>query len=146
MARIKLKKQYYEMPFGNKKGYKLRVSYGSAIDDEALIDLATKDSGLSREQILLVWSALKHQIIQLVTNGHTIELRDLGNFFFRLKAKMAENYDEAGAEQVHFKTIGFRPCKKLQKEMDRVKFTLLPYTPPEKNKFLAAEREAKEGE
>ena len=86
----------------------------TVIDDEQLIKMASDDSGIRIEQIAAVYRSLFTQVKELVCNGHSVQLGDLGTIHFKIHAKVSEELDGAGGAAVRRKWVGFRVSKHVR--------------------------------
>ena len=86
----------------------------SVIDDEQLIKMASDDSGIRIEQIAAVYRSLFVQVKELVCNGHSVQLGDLGTLHFKSHAKISEEKADAGGNAVQSKWLGFRSSKHIR--------------------------------
>ena len=98
------------------------LNRATPIDDETLIKYASDDSGIRIEQIAAVYRSLFVQVRELVCNGHSVQLGDLGTLYFKVHAKIAEEEADAGGSAVKSKRIGFRASKVLRQLMQEVNF------------------------
>ena len=107
-----------------KERYFTNVSRASEINDEILINYATEDSGMRIEQISSVSRSLITQVRELVCNGHSVELGDMGSLYFTGHAKVSAELEGAGAAAITSKRIAFRASKKMLQRLDKVNFSV----------------------
>ena len=105
-----------------KELYFTRINRSGVIDDNVLIEYASNDSGIRIEQIAAVYRSLLTQVKQLVCNGHSVELGDLGTLYFKIHAKISADLEGAGGTSVTRKWIGFRASKFMRQQLDQVNF------------------------
>ncbi len=94
----------------------------SVIDDEQLIKMASDDSGIRIEQIAAVYRSLFVQVKELVCNGHSVQLGDLGTLRFTLHAKISEEKGDAGGMAVQKKRVIFNASKIMRQKLAEVNF------------------------
>ena len=119
---VKLKVKEQQCGLDKKQRFYTRVNRASVIDDDVLIEYASNDSGIRIEQIAAVYRSLMTQVKQLVCNGHSVQLGDLGTLYFKVHAKISEEQADAGGSAVKSKRIGFRASKVLRQLMQEVNF------------------------
>ena len=119
---VKLKVKEQQCGLDKKQRFYTRVDRASVIDDDLLIEYASRDSGIRIEQIAAVYRSLLTQVKQLVCNGHSVELGDLGTLYFKVHAKISEEEADAGGTAVKRKYIGFRASKLMRLMMQEVNF------------------------
>lgn len=119
---VKLKVKEQQCGLDKKQRFYTRVDRASVIDDDLLIEYASRDSGIRIEQIAAVYRSLLTQVKQLVCNGHSVELGDLGTLYFKVHAKIVEEEADAGGTAVKSKRIGFRASKVMRLMMQEVNF------------------------
>ena len=122
VMRLKVKEQ--QCGLDKKQRFYTRVNRASVIDDDLLIEYASNDSGIRIEQIAAVYRSLMTQVKQLVCNGHSVQLGDLGTLYFKVHAKISEEQADAGGSAVKSKRIGFRASKVLRQLMEGVNFVV----------------------
>ena len=120
VMRLKVKEQ--QCGLDKKQRFYTRVDRASVIDDDLLIEYASRDSGIRIEQIAAVYRSLLTQVKQLVCNGHSVQLGDLGTLYFKVHAKISEEEADAGGTAVKRKCIGFRASKLMRLMMQEVNF------------------------
>ena len=121
---VKLKVKEQQCGLDKKQRFYTRVNRASVIDDDVLIEYASNDSGIRIEQIAAVYRSLMTQVKQLVCNGHSVQLGDLGTLYFKVHAKISEEQADAGGSAVKSKRIGFRASKVLRQLMAGVNFVV----------------------
>lgn len=102
--------------------YYTSINRAPEINDEELIKYATTDSGMRIEQIASVYRSLITQVQELVCNGHSVQLGDMGTLYFKIHAKVSEELEGAGSDTVKSKRIGFRASKTLRQKLQTVNF------------------------
>ena len=94
-----------------KERYFTTLDRATPIDDESLIKYASDDSGIRIEQIAAVYRSLFVQVRELVCNGHSVQLGDLGVLRFAIHAKISADLEGAGGAAVTKKRIRFDVSK-----------------------------------
>ena len=122
LMRVKVNKHMCAVD--KKERYFTNVSRASEINDEILINYATEDSGMRIEQISSVYRSLITQVRELVCNGHSVELGDMGSLYFTVHAKVSAELEGAGAAALTSKRIAFRASKKMLQRLDKVNFSV----------------------
>ena len=122
VMRLKVKEQ--QCGLDKKQRFYTRVSRASVIDDDLLIEYASNDSGIRIEQIASVYRSLMTQVKELVCNGHSVQLGDMGTLYFKVHAKISEEEADAGGAAVKSKRIGFRASKGMRQLMAGVNFVV----------------------
>jgi nucleoid DNA-binding protein len=120
VVRLKVKEQ--QCGLDKKQRYFTRVNRASVIGDDLLIEYASNDSGIRIEQIASVYRSLMTQVKQLVCNGHSVQLGDMGTLYFKIHARVSEELEGAGGGAVKSKRIGFRASKAMRQLMAGVNF------------------------
>ncbi len=111
---IKLKISERVCGIDKKTRYYTSPKRATVIDDEQLIKMASDDSGIRIEQIAAVYRSLFIQVKELVCNGHSVQLGDLGTLHFKINAKITEEKDAAGGQVVRRKKVWFQPSKHIR--------------------------------
>ena len=118
VVRLKVKEQ--QCGLDKKQRFYTRVDRAGVIGDDLLIEYASNDSGIRIEQIAAVYRSLMTQVKELVCNGHSVQLGDLGTLYFKVHAKISEEEADAGGSAVKRKCIGFRASKVMRELMQGV--------------------------
>ena len=105
-----------------KTRYLTTLDRATPIDDETLIKYASDDSGIRIEQIAAVYRSLFIQVRELVCNGHSVQLGDLGTLNFTIRAKIKEDKEDAGGPTVWKKRIRFNASKIMRQKLAEVNF------------------------
>ena len=105
-----------------KTRYLTTLNRATPIDDETLIKYASDDSGIRIEQIAAVYRSLFIQVRELVCNGHSVQLGDLGTLRFTLHAKISEEKGDAGGMAVQQKRVIFNASKIMRQKLAEVNF------------------------
>ena len=105
-----------------KTRYLTPLDRATPIDDETLIKYASDDSGIRIEQIAAVYRSLFIQVRELVCNGHSVQLGDLGTLNFTIHAKIKDDKEDAGGDSVWKKRIRFNASKIMRQKLAEVNF------------------------
>ena len=119
---IKIKIGKHVCAVDKKERYFTTMQRAGVIDDNTLIQYASDDSGIRIEQIAAVYKSLVTQVRELVCNGHSVQLGDLGTLYFKVHAKISADLEGAGGAAVTQKWIGFRASKAMRQQLDQVNF------------------------
>ena len=119
---IKIKIGKHGCAVDKKERYFTTMQRAGVIDDNTLIQYASNDSGMRIEQIAAVYKSLVTQVRELVCNGHSVQLGDLGTLYFKVHAKISADLEGAGGAAVTQKWIGFRASKAMRQQLDQVNF------------------------
>ena len=119
---IKIKIGKHVCAVDKKERYFTTMQRAGVIDDNTLIQYASNDSGMRIEQIAAVYKSLVTQVRELVCNGHSVQLGDLGTLYFKVHAKISADLEGAGGAAVTQKWIGFRASKAMRQQLDQVNF------------------------
>jgi len=122
MGKIYLKKLKMNLAVQQKDAWVAKIRYASPIEQLELLKMASDDSGMTVEQLSAVWFAMENQIKELVLNGHSVEIANMGFFQFRMNAKAADTDEEAGAESVYRKKIGFLAKRRYIARLNKINF------------------------
>ena len=109
---IKVKEQFFK-PGESQMYFTKSVTY-SKIGFDQLIEHIAKDSGMSEGAV----RSIIKQVEEMVLNGHTIFIKNLGSFKMSISAKAPLVSDEAGAKQVYRRRLLFHPSEKLKDEVE----------------------------
>ena len=113
---IKVKEQFFK-PGESQMYFTKSVTY-SKIGFDQLIEHIAKDSGMSEGACEGAVRSIIKQVEEMVLNGHTIFIKNLGSFKMSISAKAPLVSDEAGAKQVYRRRLLFHPSEKLKDEVE----------------------------
>ena len=111
-------------------GYKKKMMYitkavrYSTIGKDELIEHASQDSSVPSAMLGASYDALFVQIKELLLNGHSIQLGDLGTLRFSINAQAVTDKEDVGADLVKSRKILFRPSPKLRRLISAVNFKM----------------------
>ena len=117
---------FYETPVpGDRQKEKrlhARVVPGRTVDLEELAEIIHQRSTLSVGEIRAAIISLKEVMVESLKNGDRVHLDGLGTFEMTASCPPVRSEKEIRAESVQFKTVSFRPEKKLKKELTDTHF------------------------
>lgn len=114
--------------------YVIRPVRSSNIGKDELADMAARDSGLRREQIIAVIGSFEKQVTQLVCNGHHVQMGLLGNLAFTVNARATDTEAEAGVTQVYRRNLRYIPSRQLRDAWKGVTLSMSDVITPEEPK------------
>ncbi|MBO7558494.1 MAG: hypothetical protein J6T52_08375, partial [Bacteroidaceae bacterium] len=120
--KVRIKVNKHVCAVDKQERYFTTLKRATPIDDETLIKYASDDSGIRIEQIAAVYRSLFVQVRELVCNGHSVQLGDLGTLNFSLHAKISADLEGAGGAAVTKKRIRFNASKKMRQLLQQVNF------------------------
>ena len=123
MGKIQLKKYEFDRNFNPKSQGKwyARVEHYSTISSKELCQLAADDSHIERMEVEYVISAIVKQIEELVLNGHTIQIPELGHLSIGVDSKTVEDYDDVRCDTlIKQLKLNLRVTQDIRKELEKV--------------------------
>ena len=118
--KVRIKVSEVTCGLDKKQRFLTTLNRATPIDDETLIKYASDDSGIRIEQIAAVYRSLFIQVRELVCNGHSVQLGDLGTLRFTLHAKICENKEDGGGMAVQKKRVIFLASKIMRQKLAEV--------------------------
>lgn len=96
MAEIQLKTYQFRGSSNKKSDGKWypRVEHYSTIKADELSRLAAEDSRIERSEVQYVTAAIVKQVIELVMNGHSIKVPELGTFSISAESATVDSWDD----------------------------------------------------
>ena len=122
MGTIVLKAKKQKVGLTKKIAYVTRAVRYTTIGKDQLVEHASADTGVSEAQLAASNKALMQEIRQLLLNGHSVQLGDMGTLQFSISCKTVENREDLSTDLVRARRIIFRPSVKLYDDIKRVKF------------------------
>lgn len=114
-----VKYDFYETPVPGsgeeKKKLHVRVVPGGTTDSNKLAELIHSRSTLSKGDIRAVITSLEEVVVELLKSGGRVHLDGIGYFEMTLSCPAVSSAKEIRAESVRFKSVAFRPEKRLKK-------------------------------
>ena len=120
--KVRIKVSEVTCGLDKKQRFLTTLNRATPIDDETLIKYASDDSGIRIEQIAAVYRSLFVQVRELVCNGHSVQLGDLGVLRFAIHAKICENKEDGGGLAVQKKRVIFLASKIMRQKLAEVNF------------------------
>ena len=120
--KVRIKVSEVQCGLDKRTRYLTTLDRATPIDDETLIKYASDDSGIRIEQIAAVYRSLFIQVRELVCNGHSVQLGDLGTLNFTIHAKIQDERADAGGDSVWKKRIRFNASKIMRQKLAEVNF------------------------
>ena len=117
---IKVQQQYFR-PEDRDMWFTKSITY-TKIGFDTLVKHVSADSGIRIEQIAAVYRSLFVQVRELVCNGHSVQLGDLGTLNFTIHAKIQDERADAGGDSVWKKRIRFNASKIMRQKLAEVNF------------------------
>lgn len=111
--------------------YVIRPVRSSNIGQDELADMAARDSGLRREQIIAVIASFEKQVTQLVCNGHHVQMGLLGNLAFTVNAKATHTAAEMDLAKIYRRNLRYIPSRQLRDAWKGVTLSLSDVITPE---------------
>lgn len=134
--KVYLRSKLQRIAMKNTEAYVTRAIRYSTIKKSALAEMMATDTGLPKGVILAVWAAVEKQMIQMVMNGHGINLDGLGIFAPDINATAVDNEPQPvegggtipvvdwlyayGVGNVYRRKFRFYPDKSLWRQLQRV--------------------------
>lgn len=138
--KVYLRTKYQNIAMKKKSMYVTRAVRYSTISRKALAEMMATDTGLPRGVVLAVWAAVEKQMIQMVMNGHGINLEGLGIFAPDINAYAVDDAPQKapdgtmipvtewlktyGVGNVYRRKFRFYPDKALWRKLQRVELEL----------------------
>ena len=122
--KVRIKVSEVQCGLDKRTRYLTTLDRATPIDDETLIKYASDDSGIRIEQIAAVYRSLFVQVRELVCNGHSVQLGDLGVLRFAIHAKISADLEGAGGAAVTKKRIRFDASKIMRQKLQTVSFVV----------------------
>ena len=126
MSTINIKTNLQRVGFAKADKYITSTVRYSTISTDDLLEYACENSGIPKAQLISSFYAINHQIVQIILNGHSLQLGNLGFFYLSAKTKAVDSEKEAGVEAVEGLVLKFRQSRKLRNLINqRVNFSVL---------------------
>lgn len=138
--KIYLRTKFQNIAMKKKSMYVTRAVRYSTISKKALAEMMATDTGLPKGIVLAVWAAVEKQMIQMVMNGHGINLEGLGIFAPDINAHAVDDIPQKapdgtmipakdwlrqyGVDAVYRRKFRFYPDKALKRKLKKVELEL----------------------
>ena len=113
---IKVKQQFFK-PGESQMYFTKSITY-SKIGFDVLVKHVAADSGMSEAACEGVIRSIMKQVEEMVLNGHTIHIKQLGTLKISFSAKAPLTSDEAGAKQIHTRRLLYYPSSIIKDEIE----------------------------
>lgn len=113
---IKTQQQYFK-PEDKQVYFTKSITY-TKIGFDQLVKHVAADSGMSEGACEGAVRSIIKQMEEMVLNGHTIYVKQLGTFKMSISAKAPLVKDEAGAKQIYRRRILYYPSELIKNEIE----------------------------
>jgi len=96
----------------------------NTLGEDAMLELMARDSGMTRSQLELGFEAYKTQFLQMLLNGHSLQLGNLGFVRLSLSAKAVKNKENVSASLIRYYRLLFRPSSALRARLASLQFIM----------------------
>ena len=114
---IKTQQQYFK-PEDREMWFTKSITY-TKIGFDQLVEHIARDSGMSEGAVEGAVRSIVKQVEEMVLNGHTIFIKNLGSFKMSISAKAPLDVEEAGAKQVYRRRLLYAPSQAIKDEIER---------------------------
>ena len=122
---IKVQQQYFR-PEDRDMWFTKSITY-TKIGFDTLVKHVSADSGMSEAACEGAIRSIMKQVEEMVLNGHTIYIKQLGTLKMGISAKAPLDRDEAGAKQIRRRRLLYYPSTLIKDEIENT--TLQCVTP-----------------
>ena len=122
---IKVKQQYFR-PEDKQMWFTKSITY-TKIGFDTLVKHVSADSGMSEAACEGAIRSIFKQVKEMVLNGHTINIKQLGTLKMGISAKAPLDQEEAGAKQIYRRRLLYYPSTIIKDEIDNTQ--LVTVTP-----------------
>ena len=113
---IKVKQQFFK-PGESNMYFTKSITY-SKIGFDVLVKHVAADSGMSEAACEGAIRSIMKQVEEMVLNGHTIHIKQLGTLKISFSAKAPLTSEEAGAKQIHTRRLLYYPSSIIKDEIE----------------------------
>ena len=113
---IKAKQQFFKP--GEAQMYFTKSITYSKIGFDVLVKHVSADSGMSEAACEGAIRSIMKQVEEMVLNGHTIYIKQLGTLKMGISAKAPLTSDDAGAKQIHRRRLLYYPSPIIKDEIE----------------------------
>ncbi len=113
---IKTQQQYFK-PEDKQMYFTKSITY-TKIGFDQLVKHVAADSGMSEGACEGAVRSIIKQMEEMVLNGHTIYVKQLGTFKVSISAKAPLDREEAGAKQIYRRRILYFPSEEIKNEIE----------------------------
>ncbi len=126
MGLIRFRKELIHIGYSQEYRWQLRPVRYSTLGRAETIKLAAQDSGITESQLEQAFDAFAHEIEQLLCNGHSLELGELGKLYLNIKAKAVRTAENVSAGLIKYCHLMLTPTKQFKEEMKQIKHVIEP--------------------
>lgn len=126
MGLIRFRKELIHIGYSQEYKWQLRPVRYSTLGRAETIKLAAQDSGITESQLEQAFDAFAHEIEQLLCNGHSLELGELGKLYLNIKAKAVRTAENLSADLIRYCHLMLTPTKQFKEEMKQIKHIIEP--------------------
>lgn len=123
MGQIKVRTKYQRMAAQDKNAYVGRVMTFSRIPTNELIEHASRASGIPEAIMGASFTAIATQVEELLMNGHSISLGNLGTMRMSVSCKAVEDENDISSTNVKRRRILLTPSPALKAKLNMVNIT-----------------------
>ena len=113
---IKVQQQYFK-PEDKQMYFTKSITY-TKIGFDTLVKHVSADSGMSEAACEGAIRSIMKQVEEMVLNGHTIYIKQLGTLKMGISAKAPLDREEAGAKQIHRRRLLYYPSTIIKEEIE----------------------------
>ncbi len=114
MGKIVVKTRKQLIGYQKEEKYITGLTRYTTISTDDLLEYASADSGVTKAQLIGSIYAFFKQVEQMLLNGHTIQMGDLGYLYLGAKTKASDTEKEAGVNSICNLLVRFRQSAKLR--------------------------------
>lgn len=120
MGKIRLRTSLQKLVAQDKNAYISRMVTFSRIPSDEVIQHASRASGIPEPLMGAAFSAIAIQIEELVLNGHSVSLGNLGSLRMGVSCKSAKTPEEVTSNNVRRRKLILSPSVSLKSKMNQV--------------------------
>lgn len=133
MGKIRLKTSLQKLVAQDKNAYVSRMVTFSRIPTDEVIQHASRASGIPEPIMGAAFTAIAIQVEELVLNGHSVSLGNLGTLRMGVSCKSSETAEDVTSNNVRVRRILLTPSVGLKTKLKQVNIvTENPYLEDEK--------------
>lgn len=139
MGKIRLRTSLQKLVAQDKNAYISRMVTFSRIPSDEVIQHASRASGIPEPLMGAAFSAIAIQIEELVLNGHSVSLGNLGSLRMGVSCKSAKTPEEVSSNNVRRRKLILSPSVALKSKMKQVNIVT-------ENPFLTTDKDEDDDE
>jgi predicted histone-like DNA-binding protein len=133
MGKVRLKTSLQKLVAQDKNAYVSRMVTFSRIPTDEVIQHASRASGIPEPIMGAAFTAIAIQVEELVLNGHSVSLGNLGTLRMGVSCKSSETAEDVTSNNVRVRRILLTPSMGLKAKLKQVNIvTENPYLEDEK--------------